>query len=413
MRNVIAAYAACLTLLGAFTVVGAVLLFDATGPSDAAEAAANRNSFNLVAWELEHFPQKWLYKIGGIFRNEQGSDDDALRRYFELGDEIGRLTAVSPGADELAQAEDERNGLEARVEDIIEGRVTSVLEDQHLALEPPLFSDLGLIFPPVDFELDPPPRVLAVSPRDRIDLDGSYLLTPGLSGQAALDVESDVERDDPDIAALVVTSGGVATYPSVINEGRSYERIVDTVFHEWLHQYLIFFPLGRSYFEGGEARTLNESVANIAGSELARLYFEKYGPLEAEPPSSTPEPSATPEPTPAPSPGPATEPFDFTVEMRALRVTVEEMLAEGRIDEAEKLMESKRDEFEANGIYVRRLNQAYFAFYGFYADTAASIDPIGPKLATLLDRSGSPGEFVRQASAISTQAGLDRLLSGD
>ncbi|MCH7483673.1 MAG: hypothetical protein IIA90_00825 [Chloroflexi bacterium] len=408
MRYVIAAYAACLTLLAVFAVVGAALVFEATGPSDAAEAAANSHSFNLITWELEHLPQKWLYKIGGIFREEQGSDDEALQRYFELGDEIGRLAGDAPGSDELARAEDERGDLEARVEDIIEGRVTSVLEEQNLALEPPLFTDLGLIFPPLDFELDPPPRVLAVSPRDRIELDDSYLLTPGLSSETALAIESSVETDDPDVSALVVTSGGVATYPSVINEGRSYERIVDTVFHEWLHQYLIFFPLGRSYFEGGEARTLNESVANIAGSELARLYFEKYGGLEPETPPPTPGPSSTP----APTPDPAEEPFDFSAEMRALRVEVEEMLADGRIKEAEALMERKRTEFEAKGRYIRRLNQAYFAFYGFYADTPASIDPIGPKLATLLEQAGSPGEFVRQASGITTQGELDRLLGG-
>ncbi len=403
MRYVIAAYAACLTLLGAFALVGAALVFEATGPSDAAEAAADRNSFNLITWELKHFPQKWLYKIGGIFRDDQGSADDALRRYFELGDEIDRLAFAAPGSDELARAEGERGDLEARVEDIIEGRVTSVLEEQNLALEPPLFSDLGLILPPVDFEIDPPPRVLAVSARDRIGLDDSFLLTPGLSSETALAIESGVEADDPDVSALVVTTGGVATYPSVIREGRSYERIVDTVFHEWLHQYLIFFPLGRSYFEGGEVRTLNESVANIAGSELARLYFEKYGPLETEAPSPTPDSS----PTPAPTPGPAVEPFDFDAELRALRLDVEQMLADGRIEEAEALMERKRDEFEAKGRYIRRLNQAYFAFYGFYADTPASIDPIGPKLAALLEQAGSPGEFVRQASGITTQGGLD------
>jgi hypothetical protein len=294
------------------------------------------------------------------------------------------------------------------VEDIIEGRVTSVLEDQGLALEPPLFTNLGLIFPPVDFELDSPPRVLAVSPRDRIDLADSYLLTPGLSGETALAVESDVEADDADVSALVVTSGGVATYPSVINEGRSYERIVDTAFHEWLHQYLIFFPLGRSYFEGGEARTLNESVANIAGSELARLYFEKYGALSPATPSQAPAPGATPEAAPVPT----GEPFDFSAEMRALRVEVEGMLADGRIEAAEALMERKRDEFEEKGRYIRRLNQAYFAFYGFYADTPASIDPVGPKLATLLERAGSPGEFVRKASGITTQDELDELLGG-
>ena len=408
MRNVIAAYAACLMMLAAFAVVGAALVFEATGPSDAAEAAANRNSFNLVTWELKHLPQKWLYKIGAVFREEEGSDDDALRRYFELGDEIGRLAGDAPGSDGLARAEDDRGDLEARVEDIIEGRVTSVLEEQNLALEPPLFSDLGLIFPPVDFEIDPPPRVLAVSPRDRIELDESYLLTPGLSSETALAIEAGVESDDPEVSALVVTTGGVATYPSVVREGRSYERVVDTVFHEWLHQYLIFFPLGRTYIKGGESRTLNESVANIAGSELARLYFDKYGPLEPEAAPPTPGPSLTPPPTPSA----VDEPFDFGAEMRALRLDVEELLADGRIEEAEALMERKRDEFEAKGRYIRRLNQAYFAFYGFYADTPASIDPIGPKLAALLERAGSPGEFVRQAAGITSQSELDRLLGG-
>ena len=407
MRNVIAAYAACLTMLAAFALVGAAVVFEATGPSDAAEAAANRNSFNLVTWELKHLPQKWLYKIGSVFRDEEGSDDGALHRYFELGDEIDRLANEVPGSDALARAEDERGGLEARVEDIIEGRVTSVLEEQKLGLEPPLCVDLGLMFRPVDCEIEPPPRALAVAPRERIDRDESYLLTPGLSNETALAIEAGVEADDPDVSALVVTTGGVATYPSVIREGRSYERLVDTVFHEWLHQYLIFFPLGRTYIKGGESRTLNESVANIAGSELARLYFEKYGPLEAEPP-----PTPGPSPTPSPAPDPLDDPFDFGAEMRALRLDVEELLAAGRIEEAEALMERKRDEFEAKGRYIRRLNQAYFAFYGFYADTPASIDPIGPKLAALLERAGSPGEFVRQASAITSQADRDRLLGG-
>lgn len=404
MRYTIAAYAACLALFGGIALTGAVILFGASGPDSAGEAAADRNSFDFVTWELKHFPQKWLYKAGGIFRDDDGNDDEVLRRYFELGDEIDRLVIEAPGSDELAQADDERRDLEARVEDIIEGRVTSVLEEEGLAMEPPLFSDLGLIFPPVDFELDPPPRVLVVSPRDRIELDLSRLLRPGLSLDEALDVEREVEEEDGGVSALVVVSGGVATYPSVINESRSYTSLIDTVFHEWLHQYLVFFPLGRSYFEGSEARTLNESVANIGGRELARLYFEKYGDLEAE---ETPAPTPQASETPAPE---EEEPFDFRAEMRALRLQAEEMLAAGEIEEAEALMAQRRDEFEEEGVYIRRLNQAYFAFYGSYADTPASVDPIGPNLETLLEQTGSPGEFVRRVSAITSRGELDELL---
>jgi len=86
------------------------------------------------------------------------------------------------------------------------------------------------------------------------------------------------------------------------------------------------------------------------------------------------------------------------------------MLAEGRIEEAEALMAAKRDEFEAKGVSIRRLNQAYFAFHGFYADSPGSIDPIGPKLQTLLERAGSAGEFVRLASGITSRAELDAAL---
>jgi hypothetical protein len=86
------------------------------------------------------------------------------------------------------------------------------------------------------------------------------------------------------------------------------------------------------------------------------------------------------------------------------------MLAEGHVVDAEALMAAKRDEFEAKGVFIRKLNQAYFAFHGFYADTAGSIDPIGPKLQTLLERAGSAGAFVRAASAITSRVELEEAL---
>ncbi len=97
--------------------------------------------------------------------------------------------------------------------------------------------------------------------------------------------------------------------------------------------------------------------------------------------------------------------------MRSLRLRVEELLAEGRVEEAESLMNEKRDEFEALGVYIRRINQAYFAFYGSYADTPGSIDPIGPKLQRLRDRSGSVAEFVLLARSLGSEADLDSLLA--
>ncbi|MBF8286399.1 MAG: hypothetical protein HW393_213, partial [Dehalococcoidia bacterium] len=160
--------------------------------------------------------------------------------------------------------------------------------------------------------------------------------------------------------------------PSIIPELAPFSETLETVIHEWLHQYLVFYPLGSSYFGDEETRTLNETVANMAGRELAG--------------------------------------FDFRTEMRALRLRVEELLADGRVEVAERLMDEKRAEFESKGVYIRRINQAYFAFHGSYADTPGSIDPIGPKLQSLRDRAGSAARFVRLVRGLSSEADLDRLL---
>jgi hypothetical protein len=398
MRTWIAIYAAALAALTVGVAAGTALLFRATAPSDSIERIGSEYAFNVVAWEMRHLPEKWLYKVGGLVRGDAENDEEALRRYFEITAEIRRLEREGDGDGAVDDLEEERAALENRVEDIIEGRVTAVLEDEGLMTGPPPFTDLGLVFPPVDFEFDAPPRVLAVSPRDRIELERSYLLRPGIPREEVEEIEREAEVEG-DSSALVVQTGGVATYPSVLADLDDYEGLVDTVFHEWIHQYLLMYPLGRSYFNSGETRTLNESVANIAGSELARVYLERYGRLEAEPAVATPSPTTAAEAA-----------FDFTAEMRALRTEVEALLAGGEIDEAEALMAEKRDYFEEKGRYIRRLNQAFFAHYGFYADTGASIDPIGPGLQDLLERSGSPGEFVRRAAGITSRGNLEEVL---
>ena len=405
MRGILAAYIAALVTLAGLAAGGGLAVYDAMGPSDPVEAAAADHGYNVLAWEIRHAPGKWLYKVGGLFGDHSPDDPDTvLRRYFDLTGQIREKERDAASAPAAAALRSERDGLQNALEDIIEGRVTQLLKDQGLVMGPPPFTDMDIVFPPVDFEPDQPPRVLVTSPRSRIELDRSYLLSPGFGLETVTAIEHNAEAADAGVSALVVNTGGVATYPSVVSDMDSYESLIDTVIHEWLHQYLSFFPLGRSYYSGNETRTLNESVASIGGHELARLYFERYGNL-------APAPSATPSPSPTPAPSGSAGTFDFAAEMRALRRQVEDLLIAGKIDEAERLMAQKRDEFEAHGVYIRRLNQAYFAFHGSYADTPASIDPIGPKLQTLLDKAGSAGEFVRLAARVTTRAELDALLA--
>ena len=87
--------------------------------------------------------------------------------------------------------------------------------------------------------------------------------------------------------------------------------------------------------------------------------------------------------------------FDYNVAMRETRVTTEALLANGKIEEAETYMEDRRQFMADEGIYIRKINQAFFAFYGSYAASAASVSPIGGQLDELRDQSRTLGEFLK------------------
>ena len=113
-----------------------------------------------------------------------------------------------------------------------------------------------------------------------------------------------------------------------------------------------------------------------------------------------PTPVPTVAPTPGPTPTPDPNAFDFNLEMRDTRVKVDELLAAGKIDQAEAYMEARRRVFVARGYQLRKLNQAYFAFYGAYntGPGAAGGDPVGPAVRALRQRSGSIKEFLDRMS---------------
>jgi hypothetical protein len=101
---------------------------------------------------------------------------------------------------------------------------------------------------------------------------------------------------------------------------------------------------------------------------------------------------------------------DFNAEMRKLRLEVDALLAEGKVDEAEALMEETRLYLAENGVVIRKLNQAYFAFYGTYADSSASSDPIGPKLERVWELTGDVGTFLKTMRDVEDEAELDEVL---
>ena len=176
----------------------------------------------------------------------------------------------------------------------------------------------------------------------------------------------------------MVQIGGVGVYPTMVMETTDINWLSEVVAHEWVHNFLTLRPLGISYLVSPELRIMNETTAAIAGKEIGqrgdRALLPRAGPhrlltrsRRLQRPAQPAEPAQPP-------------PFDFNREMHTTRVTADQLLAEGKVTEAEVYMEQRRQFFYDNGYHIRKLNQAYFAFYGAYADQpggAAGADPVG------------------------------------
>ncbi len=290
--------------------------------------------------------------------------------------------------------------LKPLAETVLQENVALVLEEAGLGVG-------GAPFPPVAFQFSELPVALIISPRDIIRQEANLQLDPGLSLEDQIDLEANVEQE-LDVSALAVGIGGLSTYPTMIMESTSIVWLTETIVHEWTHHYLALRPLGLRYAESAETRTINETVAGIVGREIGREVLASYYPEFL--PDPPPEPEATLEI------GPTAEPpaFDFQAEMRETRIRADELLAEGRIEEAELYMEARRQVFWENGYrHIRRINQAYFAFYGAYAESPrgeAGEDPIGEAVRQVWGQIQDPAEFLRKMAWVSSLDEVQALL---
>ena len=146
-----------------------------------------------------------------------------------------------------------------------------------------------------------------------------------------------------------------------------------------------------------QLRTMNETTASIAGKEIGQEVIQRFYPELAPSPPVPPAPDESKK-VPQQPPAPA---FDFNAEMRVTRVDVDRMLANGQIDQAEQYMDARRVFFWNHGYHIRKLNQAYFAFYGAYADQpggAAGQDPVGAAVRALRGKSPDLTAFLNRIS---------------
>ena len=336
----------------------------------------------------------YLGLVGDIWR----LDRDIQRIYTDpdVGDPRAATAALRARLAELRAAEDARQPL---AEAILQEQTAYILMEEG-------FGTLGREFPPVSAHFTPLPLMLIVSPRDHIENVLSLDLRHGLDVAQQEAIEEDVDGTQ-DVSSLVTAIGGLSAYPAMLLESNSLNWVAEVTAHEWTHHYLTPRPLGWYYLDNPETRTINETVASIVGKEAGRRMVARYYP-ELLPPEPEPPP-AQPEEEPPPSEPPA---FDFRTEMRKTRIRVDDLLAQGRIEEAEAYMEDRRQEFVANGYGIRKLNQAYFAFHGAYADEpgAAGEDPIGPAVRELRARSPDLHTFVSRIAGVTTLAELREVL---
>jgi hypothetical protein len=175
------------------------------------------------------------------------------------------------------------------------------------------FGLMGQLLPPIAMRFTQQPDLVVVSPRDRIHADITLMLDAvPVETEVALEAHIDESQN---VSSLIVPIGGLALFPAMVVESTSIPFVVETFGHEWLHNYLVFFPLGTAYFEHGENVIINETTANLFGQEVARLVLERYYP-DLVPPATTVSHKGAQLNAPAPPT------FDFGAEMRETRVTV-------------------------------------------------------------------------------------------
>lgn len=377
--------------------------------------------FDYLDWTLDALASKLgQAAIGTPFYFDEPSRHQVVLDYLQVMDEIlGKERYLEwiytdPAVSDPGQASAElradlavlytRQGqLAPLAESILQQQVTAVLTDIGLA-------PAGQPLPPVSFHISPLPWHLVISPRDRIQQETAVSLLPDLAIDRIDALEEQVDAA-LDVSSLVVPIGGLGSYPTMIMRTTDLGWLADTIAHEWIHNWLTFHPLGLNYNASPELRTMNETTASIAGAEIASLVLERYYPELLTDSGS----KAIAIPFDPIGPGELPRPtFDFRKEMHITRIHVDELLAAGDIDAAETYMEERRQFFWENGYAIRKLNQAYFAFYGAYADVPggpAGQDPVGPAVRALRARSASLADFLKTMAGMNSFEDLQKVLA--
>ena len=412
-----------------FTLFSCVILLIATTsvwqPVDDAErvrAYTRHYEFDYFGWTANAIWQKLsAISIGPIRHLSYFQQRKIIKDYFQalsdtnyLKDSLESLYAdpkstlkrdYSPVLEsKLREQEIHLEKLSILAESVIQDQISQTLDAMGLVeLKQPL--------PPVLFHVTDLPKDLIISPRNVIRQETNISLKSDLSPSEEIALETKVEKAT-DYSALVVPVGGVGTYPTMVISTGNLLYLVDTIAHEWTHNLLVFRPLGWNYSTTPALRTMNETTASLAGEEISWFLIRRfYGDL------IKPEDNfsyRTYEAKYIPTAPAAQAEFNFQKEMYQTRIITDDLLSQNKIEEAEQFMEARRKVFWENGYQIRKLNQAYFAFYGAYANepySAAGADPVGNDVRALRARSSSLLSFINKISWMSSYNELEQTVN--
>ena len=303
-------------------------------------------SFNIVQWQSRAIPQEvnqWLWG-----RDEKIDDEvQVVTEYFSSVERIKTLKsevkAINTGSGqgdlasikaELNILQERRTALEDTVEGIIEKQIIEALAQEGIFNPVDEYIRLKVSFPPLNFELEEPPHLLVISPRERIESMREIALQQNISLREIEDIEAEVDKLE--VSSLVVALGGLgATYPTFVTDDAGLRFTIDTATEEWLHQYLVFKPLGFLYLLdltgvliNYEIATMNETLASMVSKEIGSIVYRQYY-AEYENNGAYRDRETDVESV-------------FNREMREIRRAVDNYLAQGEIEQAEEFMEQKR-----------------------------------------------------------------------
>jgi len=376
--------------------------------------------FDFVRWTLDAFRVKFnQLALGTVNYISSESQHQLVIDYLDLIVQIqrkeGELNQVYADPNitnpdevsrdlrqELGRLYQQRDQLAPLAETILQNQLSNTVSELDL-------TSGGQPIPPVLYHSTPLPWALIISPRDEIRQDANISLSPELTVDEHVALEEQVD-EAMDVSSLVVGIGGIGLYPTMVSQTSNLNWLSEVVAHEWIHNFLSLRPLGINYFTSPELRTMNETTASIAGKEIGLALLESYYPELVPPPPATSPPQAD-EPAPPEPPR-----FDFQDEMRETRLKVDELLADGDIKAAEEYMEQRREVFWENGYLIRKINQAYVAFYGAYADVpggAAGEDPVGAAVRELRAQSESLADFLKRISWMTSFDQLQQAVEGN